>query len=98
MGFNIVAGIAGAFGGWILNNIWSQIKELQSADKEVVNRLSAVEILVAGTYVRRDELAAMNSTQNDEIRMLGSKIEHAYEKIDLKLNGMYERINAKADR
>ena len=53
--FNIVAAIAGTFGGWILNNIWSSVKDLQTADRELVDKVSKIEVLVAGQYVKRDD-------------------------------------------
>ena len=52
---NVAIGLAGGLGGWILSIVWGAVKELQSADKELVEKVASIEILVAGRYVTRDE-------------------------------------------
>ena len=54
--FNIAIGIIGMFGGWFMNNIWSSVKDLQTADKQLADKVSHIEVLVAGKYVTRDEM------------------------------------------
>jgi len=39
----------------VLNTIWGSLKDLQTADKALVDKVAAIEILVAGRYVTRDE-------------------------------------------
>jgi len=53
--YNIVLGLAGTLGGWWLKVMWDSLKELQSADKDLVEKVSRIEVLVAGNYVRREE-------------------------------------------
>ena len=53
--FNLAATCVGVLFGWILNNIWSAVKELQTADKELAEKVGQIEVLVAGRYVTRDE-------------------------------------------
>lgn len=53
--FNIVVGILGAIGGWLLNTMWSSLKDLQAADTKLAEKVSAIEVLVAGQYVTREE-------------------------------------------
>lgn len=59
--FNIVVGILGVMGGWLLNTMWSSLKDLQTADAKLVEKVSAIEVLVAGQYVTREEF---NTTLN----------------------------------
>lgn len=60
--FNIVIGILGTIGGWLLNAVWSSLKDLQSADTKLAEKVSAIEVLVAGQYVTREEFTtAMNA-------------------------------------
>lgn len=40
--------------GWVLKVIWDAIKDLQRTDKQLSSDLSAIHILVAGDYVKRD--------------------------------------------
>jgi len=53
--FNIVLGGFSFLAGFLLNNIWSEVKSLQETDKKTVDRLSAIETIVAGNYVTRAE-------------------------------------------
>jgi hypothetical protein len=53
--YNIALGLAGTLGGWWLKVMWDSLKELQSADKELTEKVLRTEILVADKYVRREE-------------------------------------------
>ena len=53
--FNIVIGVAGALGGWWLKVVWDALKDLQEADKALVDKVASIEVLVAGRYTTREE-------------------------------------------
>jgi hypothetical protein len=53
--YNIALGLAGTLGGWWLKVMWDSLKELQSADKDLTEKVLRMEILVADKYVRREE-------------------------------------------
>jgi hypothetical protein len=57
--FDVAVAVIGALGGWILNTVWTAVKELQKADKELAEKVGEIEVLVAGRYVTREEF---NST------------------------------------
>lgn len=52
---NIIIGVAGALGGFILNQLWAAVKDLQGADKVLAEKVNQIEVLVAGNYVSRSE-------------------------------------------
>lgn len=52
--FNIAFAAAGTLGGFVLKNIWDAMRDLQKADSSLADKVSSIEILVAGQYVRRD--------------------------------------------
>jgi len=54
--FNWVVAGAGFLIGWVLKTVWGSVKDLQKSDKEIIDRVASVEILVAGKYTTRDEL------------------------------------------
>lgn len=54
--FNLAVSAAGAAAGWMLKVIWEALKELQSADRALADKVNAIEVLVAGKYATRDEL------------------------------------------
>ena len=58
---NAVIGIVGAGLGWWMKTMWESLRELQRADAQLVEKVSAIEVLVAGQYVRRDEVEKLFS-------------------------------------
>jgi hypothetical protein len=56
IGFDLAIGLVAFLGGWVMNNLRDSLKSLQKADNELTNKVQAIEVLVAGTYVKRDEL------------------------------------------
>jgi CHASE3 domain sensor protein len=52
--FNIVLGIAGTVLGWLVRGLWALIAELQKENKEITKKISEIEVLVAGDYVKRE--------------------------------------------
>ena len=53
--FNLVIGVAGTLGGWWLKVVWDALKDLQEADKALVEKVASIEVLVAGRYTTREE-------------------------------------------
>jgi hypothetical protein len=73
--FNIVVGVAGALAGFVLSAVWSGLKDLQKADKELVNKVAGIEVLVAGTYVKRDEFERMASALFAKLDKIDAKLD-----------------------
>ena len=68
--FNIIATVAGFLGGWWLKVMWDAVKDLQSADKVLVEKVNSIEILVAGNYKSKqdfDKIAAAIFAKLDKI-------------------------------
>lgn len=82
--FNMVLGVATFLGGWWMRVMWESIKELQSADKELVDKLAAIEVLVAGTYVKRHEL-------EQSLSSLTTAIFNKLDRIEDKLDGKADK-------
>ena len=77
---NLVAGLVGALGGWILNNLKASIDELRKADSMLADKVQHIEVLVAGTYVKRDDMDK-----------LGSALFAKLDKIEAKLDGKADK-------
>jgi len=58
---NAIIGIVGAGAGWWMKTMWESLRELQRADTSLVEKIDAIEVLVAGQYVRRDEVEKLFS-------------------------------------
>ena len=52
---NWIIGLGGTVIGIFIKSMLDSINDLQASDKEIVVRVGAIEVLVAGTYVKRDE-------------------------------------------
>ena len=53
---NTIIAIVGGLIGWILKVIWDSVVSLKHADEELVDKVNKIEVLVAGEYVKRNEL------------------------------------------
>ena len=68
--FNIAVTVTGFLGGWWLKVLWDAVKDLQTADKVLVEKVSSIEILVAGNYMSKqdfDKIAAAIFAKLDKI-------------------------------
>ena len=65
--FDVAVGIIGVLGGWVLNTVWGAVKDLQEADKDLAEKVAAIEVLVAGRYITREEF---NNTFNQVFERL----------------------------
>ena len=74
--YSIITFVGGII-GWLLKALWNSVKELQEADEEIIAKVNAIEVLVAGEYVRRDEL-------RHEFNKLFSMLESIDHKLDRK--------------
>jgi hypothetical protein len=77
--FNISIGIAGFLGGWWMKVMWETVKELQKDDKILSQQLSAIQVLVAGDYIKKEDFYKVT----DAIFLKLDKIE---DKIDGKVD------------
>lgn len=76
---NWVLTAAGTVLGFLLNAVWQAVKDLQTADKQLAEKVATIEVLVAGEYVRKDEFERA-------IQRLFEKLDHIEEKFDRKLD------------
>lgn len=72
---NVAIAVTGALGGFVLNQLWSAVKDLQTADKALTEKLNSVEVLVAGNYVSRADF-------KQAIDALFTKLDRMETKID----------------
>ena len=57
--FNGLFTIIGTLGGWLLNNIRDAIRDLQRQDADLSAKVQGMEVLVAGNYVKREDMDKM---------------------------------------
>lgn len=74
---NWVFGGIGTIMMFLLNTIWEAIKNLQSSDKEISEKISGIEVSVANEYVKKDEFRGM-------INAMFIKLDRIEDKVDRK--------------
>lgn len=79
VGFNIAVALAGALGGWTLKTIWESLRDLQDDDKVLTDKVQAIEVLVAGHYVTRDD-------QDKNMAAIFAKLDRIEYKLDKKVD------------
>lgn len=67
----------GALIGFLLSVVWQAVKDLQTADKVLAEKVGSIEVLVAGAYVKKDEFT-------DTVKALFAKLDKIEDKIDRK--------------
>lgn len=77
--FNYVFAIAGALGGWWMKAMWDGLKDLQTVDAQLSAKVSSLEVLMAGKYVRTDALDKMSDA-------IFAKLDRIEDKLDGKVD------------
>ena len=77
---NIIIAIVNFFGGWTLKIIWDALRAFQDADKDLTNKVSSIEVLVAGNYVSRDEFQKTIIAVFTKLDRIEDKIDHKADK------------------
>lgn len=73
--FNIAVALIGALGGWILNNLKTSMDALHIADQQLSEKVQSIEILVAGTYVKRDDVDKLANALFAKLDRIETKID-----------------------
>ena len=75
--FNVGFAIIGALGGWWMRVMWQSLKELQQQDSKLADKVGNIEVLVAGQYVKRDDM-------NRDIAIIFAKLDRIEDKMNKK--------------
>ena len=75
LAFNVVLGLVAFLGGWVLNNLKASIDNLQKADSDLTKKVQSIEVLVAGQYVKRDDLDKLTAALFAKLDKIESKLD-----------------------
>ena len=70
-------GILSMLFGFLLRTVWQAVKDLQASDKQIVDKVNSIEVLVAGQYVKQDEFNRLSDA-------IFKKLDRIEEKLDKK--------------
>lgn len=77
--FNMAVGTLATVGGWWLRVMYQSLNELRTQDTKLADKVSAIEILVAGQYVKRHDM-------DRSIAALFTKLDRIEDKLDSKVD------------
>lgn len=72
--FNVAVTLIGFLGGWILKSVTDTLKEMRVSEHNLRNKVQAMEILVAGSYVRREDLDKFGETMFRKLDKLEERV------------------------
>lgn len=72
--FNVAVTLIGFLGGWILKSVTDTLKEMRADNHSLRNKVQAMEILVAGSYVRREDLEKFGETMFRKLDKLEERV------------------------
>lgn len=72
---NWLLGVFGMVLGFMLRAVWQSVKDLQKSDKEIVDKVNSIEVLVAGGYVRKDEFDKRLDALFDKLDRIEDKLD-----------------------
>lgn len=75
--FNIIITVCGILGGWFLKTVDDNLKDARAQNTALADKLAAMEVLVAGEYVRKGDL-------DRHIDAIFKKLDRIESKIDMK--------------
>jgi hypothetical protein len=75
VGFNLAIALVAFLGGWVLNSLRASIDSLQKADTSLTTKVQAIEVLVAGSYVKRDDLDKLTSALFAKLDKIEAKLD-----------------------
>lgn len=73
--FNIAVALAAFLGGWVLNSLRESIQSLNKSDKELADKVQHIEVLVAGQYVKREDLDRLTSALFVKLDKIEAKLD-----------------------
>lgn len=74
---NWLMGLLSMLFGFLLRTVWQAVKDLQTSDKQIVEKVNSIEVLVAGQYVKQDEFNRLSDA-------IFKKLDRIEEKLDKK--------------
>lgn len=77
---NWILGIFSSIVGFAVRALWQGLKDLRSADKELVDKVHIIDKLVVGDYVKRDKLDASIAAICLKLDRIESKLDRKVDK------------------
>lgn len=80
LAFNIAMALAGGLGGWVLKSITNKLEQLGNTDSLLRDKIQEIEVLVAGKYVKHEDLDKMTSAIFAKLERIENKLDSKQDK------------------
>ena len=70
----------GALIGWVMKFFYDRLRDLAIQDQELATKVQAIELLVAGEYVKKDQLERMEERIFAKLEKIELKIDRKADK------------------
>jgi hypothetical protein len=77
---NFVISGLGAVLGWLLRIVWEAQKEQRKETAALAGKINSIEVLVAGHYMRRDEMQTILGRIDGKLDTISEKLDHKVDK------------------
>ena len=77
MTYNVLFGVIPVLFGWLARIMWVSIRDLRKSTSDTAEKVQRIEVLVAGDYVRKDDL-------DRKIDAIFTKLDKIHDKLDTK--------------
>lgn len=84
---NAGLGLIAFMGGWIMRNLQESLIQLREADNRLVDKIQAIELLVAGAYVKRDDFDKMTQALFAKLDKIDAKLDDKANLSDCPIRG-----------
>ena len=79
---NAGLGLIAFMGGWILRNLQESMKSLRDSDDKLASKVQAIEVLVAGQYIKREDFDKTVAALFSKLDRIDSKLDNKMSKTD----------------
>jgi hypothetical protein len=78
--FNIALAIISGLFGMVIQGLRDSMANLQKADNELAAKVQSIEVLVAGTYVKRDDMDKLGTALFAKLDKIEAKLDSKADK------------------
>jgi hypothetical protein len=79
---NAAFGLIAFLGGWVVRNLQESMASLRTADEHLASKVQSIEVLVAGTYVKRDDIDKLTTALFTKLDRIESKVDKKLDRDD----------------
>ena len=73
--FNMAVALGAFLGGWVLNSLKDSIQSLQTSDKALADKVQHIELLVAGQYVKKEDMDKLTTALFAKLDKIEAKLD-----------------------